>query len=303
MGEEAGEISPSGTSRHNVFFLKQLEHARAIRNRIIECFERASSPSVSEAERRRLLTFVVVGGGPTSIEFTSELYDFLTRDVSLWYPDLATSHSVILVEAGKHLLGSFDETLSNYVEQKFKKRQIRMLTGESVSKVRGNSVELSSGTVLNFGVCVWSTGNSPLDFVKQLGLEMSRQGRILIGPSLKVSGREDVYALGDCAEDRPGHGLQYRYNAKMASAAEECQAQGIAFLPLVVESLGGWDERAVRELKKIASALARSTGEDEGETWRRTIIRLSILLMKGNSALLSGRIPTSPSAFHESGID
>jgi len=200
--EEAGEISPSGTSRHNVFFLKQLEHARAIRNRIIECFERASSPSVSEAERRRLLTFVVVGGGPTSIEFTSELYDFLTRDVSLWYPDLATSHSVTLVEAGKHLLGSFDETLSNYVERKFKRRHIRLLTGESVRKVRGNSVELSSGTVLNFGVCVWSTGNSPLDFIKQLGLEMSRQGRILVGPSLKVSGREDVYALGDCAEDR-----------------------------------------------------------------------------------------------------
>ena len=101
----------------------------------------------------------------------------------------------------------------------------------------------------------------------------------------------------------PGHALQFRYNAKMAGAAEECQAQGIAFLPLVVESLGGWDERAVREVKKIASALARSTGEEEGETWRRTIIRLSILLMKGNSALLSGRIPTSPSAFHESGID
>ena len=167
-------MSPSGTSRHNIFFLKQLEHARAIRNRIIECFERASSPSVSEAERGRLLTFVVVGGGPTSIEFTSELYDFLTRDVSLWYPDLANSHSVTLVEAGKHLLGSFDETLSSHVERKFKKRQIQMLTGESVKKVRGNSVELSSGRVLNFGVCVWSTGNSPLDFVQQLGLEMSR---------------------------------------------------------------------------------------------------------------------------------
>ena len=172
--EESGEMNPSGTSRHNVFFLKQLEHARAIRNRIIECFERASSPSVPEAEKRRLLTFVVVGGGPTSIEFTSELYDFLTRDVSLWYPDLANSHSVTLVEAGKHLLGSFDETLSSHVERKFKKRQIQMLTGESVKKVRGNSVELSSGRVLNFGVCVWSTGNSPLDFVQQLGLEMSR---------------------------------------------------------------------------------------------------------------------------------
>ena len=53
----------SGTNRHNVFFLKQLEHARALRNRIIECFERASSSNCSKAERERLLTFLVVGGG------------------------------------------------------------------------------------------------------------------------------------------------------------------------------------------------------------------------------------------------
>ena len=53
-----------------------------VRNRIIECFERAGSPLVTEEERARLLSFLVVGGGPTSIEFTSELYDFLDRDVS-----------------------------------------------------------------------------------------------------------------------------------------------------------------------------------------------------------------------------
>ena len=80
--EEQIEHNATGTDKHNVFFLKQLEHARAIRNRIIECFERASSPLMPEEERQRLLTFVVVGGGPTSIEFTSELYDFLHTDVT-----------------------------------------------------------------------------------------------------------------------------------------------------------------------------------------------------------------------------
>merc|ERR1719481_1700181 len=95
--EEELDHGASGTNRHNVFFLKQLEHARAIRNRIIECFERASSSSIHEEEKNRLLTFVVVGGGPTSIEFTSELFDFLDGDVSRWYPDLSSFHSVILV--------------------------------------------------------------------------------------------------------------------------------------------------------------------------------------------------------------
>lgn len=62
--------------------------ARAIRSRIIECFERASYPDLPSATKARLLSFVVVGGGPTSVEFASELHDFLRKDVHRWYPDL-----------------------------------------------------------------------------------------------------------------------------------------------------------------------------------------------------------------------
>lgn len=73
---------------NKVFFLKQLGNARSIRNRLLECFERAASPFISERECSRLLTFVVVGGGPTSIEYAAELHDFLKTDVKRWYPDL-----------------------------------------------------------------------------------------------------------------------------------------------------------------------------------------------------------------------
>lgn len=203
--EEEIVHSSTGTNRHNVFFLKQLEQARAIRNRIIECFERASSSFISDDERRRLLTFVVVGGGPTSIEFTSELYDFLKYDVSRWYPDLTGTHSVVLVEAGNHLLGSFDSSCSRYVESLFKKRNIVMMTGKSVTKVGKHHVELNTGDRLEFGVCVWSTGNTALEFIKDLGLPLSQDGRVLVDQYLQVEGETDVYALGDCAvaKDRP----------------------------------------------------------------------------------------------------
>jgi len=147
------EHNPTGTNRHNVFFLKQLEHARALRNRIIECFERASS-NCSETEKQRLLTFLIVGGGPTSIEFTSELHDFLTNDVSRWYPELANKSSVILVEAGKHLLGTFDESLSSYVEKLFEKRRVKFLTNAAVSEVSGNTVTLNSGKYTLKDFCV-----------------------------------------------------------------------------------------------------------------------------------------------------
>ena len=65
--------------------------------------------------------------------------------------------------------------------------------------VLGNSVMLSSGTEVPFGVCVWSTGNTALDFVRQLGLPLSRDGRILVDAQLAVQGAQDVYAMGDCA--------------------------------------------------------------------------------------------------------
>ena len=150
------------------------------------CF-RASNAHCSEEERRRLLTFLVVGGGPTSIEFAryvhdhvfklpprpkisfilfskaqnktrpfkectvigkwkwiypgniSELHDFLSNDVYRWYPELTSADycSVILVEAGKHLLGTFDESLSTYVEKLFAKRNVKVLTEQSVARVEG----------------------------------------------------------------------------------------------------------------------------------------------------------------------
>ena len=74
-----------------------------------------------------------------------------------------------------------------------------MLTGSAVAKVEGNTVTLTSGKEIPFGVCVWSTGNKALDFVQNLGLPLSKDGRILVNENLKVEGPEDVFALGDCA--------------------------------------------------------------------------------------------------------
>ena len=195
----------TGTNRHNVFFLKQVQHARSVRNRIIDCFERASSPTVTQAEKRRLLSFIVVGGGPISVEFTSELYQFLDTEVCRRYPDLVGEYSVTLVESGKHLLGSFDKKVSNYVEKLFKKRKITMLTREGVQEVKKNSLITRSGKELEFGLCVWSTGNTALEFVRSLEIPLSRDGRIIVDDRLRVPGVDGVFALGDCAvsQDKP----------------------------------------------------------------------------------------------------
>ena len=80
----------------------------------------------------------------------------------------------------------------------------------------------------------------------------------------------------------------------MRGAAEDCRRKGIAFLPLVVESLGGWHTAAEAEVKKLGVVLARQTGQEEGEVLRHLWGRLGLLLQRGNAAILGNRLPTHP---------
>ena len=93
----------------------------------------------------------------------------------------------------------------------------------------------------------------------------------------------------------PGHAMSVAYERKMRGAGELCRGQGIAFIPVVAESLGGLHGIAVREIKKIGAALARHTGEDEGQTTSHLFTRVAILIQRGLAALLLNRIPDYPS--------
>ena len=101
-------------------------------------------------------------------------------------------------------------------------------------------------------------------------------------------------ATVDEAAATPGHSLSFAFERKMRGAADDCERQGVSFIPLAFESLGGWHKVAVREVKKIAQAMARQTGREESEICSHAISRLSLLLMKGNSAILINRIPSAP---------
>ena len=96
------------------------------------------------------------------------------------------------------------------------------------------------------------------------------------------------------AASTPGHALFYAYTRKMRGAEEDCMRQGIAFLPLAVESFGGWNGGAERDVKKINAALARHTGQEEDQACRHSWGRLGILLQRGNAAFLGNRVPIHP---------
>ena len=89
----------------------------------------------------------------------------------------------------------------------------------------------------------------------------------------------------------PGHALTVAYDRKVRAVSETCRQEGITFIPLAAESLGGWHQIAVGEVKKLAAALARQQGDEELEAARRLFQKLSMLLQRGNSELFLNRTP------------
>lgn len=112
VGMEPNTFGIPGVKEH-CYFLKEVDDARSLRSAIVDKFEAASLPSLSDEERIDLLTFVVVGGGPTGVEFSGELFDFLQQDVKRFYPKLAPLVRTKLLQSGKGVLETFDKNMQD----------------------------------------------------------------------------------------------------------------------------------------------------------------------------------------------
>ena len=94
------------------------------------------------------------------------------------------------------------------------------------------------------------------------------------------------------ASNTAGHALDKAFDRKMTAAGEDCRSQGMAFIPIAVESFGGWHQTAVSQVKKLAACLARQKGQEEQEAARHAFSRLATLIQKGNANIISNRTPT-----------
>ncbi len=198
VGAVSNTFNVPGVAEH-ALFLKELHDARALRQRIITCFESANLPGISVRERHRLLQFVVCGGGPTGVEFAAELNDFLMEDLRRSYPELVAEARISLVEAGKEILNTFDEKLRTYATDLFRRERISVLTESPVIKVDERTVYLEDGSELPYGLLLWSTGNAATPLVVAAKLPKDRKSRILIDGYFRVKGHENIYSLGDCS--------------------------------------------------------------------------------------------------------
>jgi NADH dehydrogenase len=185
--------------------MKTLEEASRLRNHVLSCLEYAERER--DAERRRpWLTFVVVGGGPTGVEYAGALRELLRIVLGRDYPELRLDESrIVLVEGQDRVLGMFHEKLSGYARRQLGRRGIEVKTGTLVRGASGTQVELSTGETIATRTVVWSAGVRPFDPAED-ELSRSRTGRIQVDDRLRIPGRRGAFAIGDAASVADGDG-------------------------------------------------------------------------------------------------
>ncbi|KAK8629418.1 hypothetical protein V6N13_078259 [Hibiscus sabdariffa] len=205
VGAQVNTFNTPGVME-NCHFLKEIDDAQKIRKNVIDSFEKASLPSLSDEERKKILHFVIVGGGPTGVEFAAELHDFVNEDVVKLYPKVKDLVKITLLEATDHILNMFDKRITNFAENKFGRDGIdvklgSMVTGinenEISTKARGNGKTSSTP----YGMVLWSTGIGPRPLIKEFMKQIGQGNRRALATDewLRVEGFDNIYALGDCA--------------------------------------------------------------------------------------------------------
>ncbi|MFQ5888656.1 MAG: NAD(P)/FAD-dependent oxidoreductase [Gemmatimonadota bacterium] len=179
--------------------LKDMPEALQLRNHILRCFE-AASREPDPVRRRRWLTFVVVGGGPTGIEYAGALAELVRLELGRDFPELDMAEvRIILLEATGRLLAAFSEELGEDARRRLERRRIEVRLDTPVEATSDGAVRLSGGQTLETETLVWAAGVKPGGFAAHIELPATRSGRIRVDEYLRVPGREGVFAIGDVA--------------------------------------------------------------------------------------------------------
>jgi NADH:ubiquinone reductase (H+-translocating) len=199
LGSTSHFFGVEGAAQH-AFQLKTLDDAIALRNHILLCFERALSESDPQ-RRQALLTFTIIGGGPTGVEFAGALAELVRQPVQRDYPSLANAEiRVVLLEAAPQLLPGWPEKLQAYTLRRLMKMGVEVPLQARVASVTPEAVLLDSGQRIPSRTVVWTAGvrGEALDAGGKLPL--NPQSRVEVMPTLQVVGHHEVYAIGDLAQ-------------------------------------------------------------------------------------------------------
>lgn len=220
--------------------LKDIGEATAVRNRILRAFE-AASVSGDAAERARLMTVVIVGGGPTGVELAGALAELKRHVLPRDYPDLDLSDArVVLLEATDRVLAAMPEKLQREAIHQLEQLGAEVHLSAPVAEASDDGVVLRDGTVIAAATLVWVAGVRGEPLGERIGVETGPGGRVRVEPTLQLPGHADVYVIGDLAYLEDGDGRAYPMVAPVA------MQQGVLAAANIRAAMNGEPQRAFR---------------------------------------------------------
>ena len=178
--------------------LKRIEDATRIRRGILIAFERAELAG-EETERRRLLTFAIVGAGATGVEMAGAIAEIARQTLAMDFRRIDPKTSrIVLIEAGPRVIPALPVSLSDYVQKTLARKGVEIMLSTRVTGCDARGVDLEGGRI-DAGTVIWAAGVVASPAARWLGAEADRAGRIKVGPDLSVPGHPEIFAIGDTA--------------------------------------------------------------------------------------------------------
>lgn len=187
--------------------LKKIDEATEIRRRILLAFEKAEA-SEDESERRRLQTFVVVGGGPTGVEMAGAIAELAHRTIVADFRHINPAETkIILVEAGPRILTAFPDHLSASAARQLGKLGVIVMTGAAVTSCDAEGIALKDNGRIDAATIIWAAGVTASPAAKWLDAAADRAGRVIVDTTLRPQGLSNIFAVGDTAAVTDGNGV------------------------------------------------------------------------------------------------
>lgn len=179
--------------------LKDINEAEKLRNRLLYNFEQAVHEDDPD-RRRDLMTFVIIGGGPTGVELSGAFSELINHVLHKDYPMLDIKQArVVLVEATDKILAAFPDSLQAAAKKRLKEMNVELMMNSPVESVNAGCITFKGGDTLQAGAIVWAAGVKASELAETLEAERAKGGRVKVLPTLNLEAHPEVFVVGDMA--------------------------------------------------------------------------------------------------------
>lgn len=212
--------------------LKQIEDATMVRRRVLDAFEKAERETSAD-ERRRLLSFAVIGAGPTGVEMAGAIAELAKTELAMPYRSIHGERPrIVLIEAGPQILPAFPPSLATKAVQSLQRLGVEVRSGTKVERCDADGI-IAAGQRIEARTLVWAAGVRASAAARWLGVAADNAGRVPVGPDLSLAGDPNVFVIGDTAK------VAWTKGRNVPGIAPAAKQEGLYVAKLLLRRLGG----------------------------------------------------------------